>query len=186
MKKRKHRVMQTTMLLAIWCICSQGLQFETAVAGEGGSEAATLSPRGVTLNDSRVTFRWAVRSPDVKGLRTDLESQHADLMSEVEPFKPSPAEREEYTDASFAPLMVVGGAVALSVVAEAVLKFYRGYQHGGAIIDTRGKNLEIRELPSLPPGSILVLNNDGTSTLFDAKSGIDVSALVNAISPALK
>ena len=186
MDRHYYHMIRMTVLLAIWSICGHNVLFETARAQGKDHGASGSSPLSITTADDRVTFRWAVRSPDVQALRTDLVSKHAELLPEMEPFRPTPAEREEYTDASFAPLMIVGGAVALSVVAETVLSFYRGYQHGGAIIDTRGKDLDIRELPSLPAGSILVVNRDGPPTLLETKSGLDVTALVNAISPAAK
>lgn len=186
MTKKGDLRVRAAVLLAIWCICGQGFQVTTSVAGETSTKASPPINSGRTPDDNRVSFRWAVRSPDVEGVRTDLVRRHAEVIPQMEPFKPSPDEREEYTDASFAPLMVVAGAVALSVVAEAVINFYRGYRLGGAIVDARGKDLEIRELPSLPAGSILVLAQDGSSILLETKSDLNATSLVKAIIPAAK
>lgn len=152
--------------------------------------AAIMIPAAVTFaapagaaersEDSPVQFQWAVRTPDLKALTGSLSKRGATLEPGTRPFVPPANEKEDYGEAKFAPLAVIAGAVAFSVVAQAILDFYRGATRGGVVVDARGRELVIREQPALQPGTILVIGADGKPTRFDA-SRVDAASLAKAV-----
>ena len=151
--------------------------------------SVVLSPGGLALaastenipDGASVSFRWAARAVDVAGLQQHLGKNGATLESNVERFRPPADEVEDYTEASFAPLMVVAGAVAVAILAQAILDFYRGAKHGGVIVDARGSNLDIREHPALQPGTIVVISREAQLTRFEPKASIDLGSLLKAM-----
>lgn len=165
---RRHFLQVATTCLGVWIAPLRAAEPDDALAQRG------------------LQFRWAVRSTEVAALRQDLNKSDAKLIAGEEPFKPTKAEVEDATEASFAPLMVIAGAVALSVVLEAVLNFYQGIRSGGGVIKVRDKKMEIGELRSLPNGAILVLVEGQAPVMFEANAGRNVSKLIAAVAPGLK
>ena len=100
--------------------------------------------------------------------------------SQVGPFVPEPAERDDYLHDAFEPLSVLTCVVSVSYAIDRLTRTIRAVRHGGVVVDTREAEIEIREHPALSAGSVIVVTKEGAQH-FKADTPIDVSGIFEAL-----
>jgi hypothetical protein len=111
-------------------------------------------------------FRWQVPSAHFETVRQELHFE---------------GKIEKNQDAKGLPLVYIFvGTVLLPYLAKAILALRRDIVHGGVVIDTRGKKIEIDTDKGLPGGVIVVVTPNGTQ-LFQRDEIGNPSALVDVL-----
>ena len=131
--------------------------------------------------DPVVEFHWLVRKGEEGEIRAILSEKEAKLEQKTRPFTPADDQLAEYADAAFEPLGFLVGSVALGYLAQVTMKLIKDAKHGGLIIDTRKKVLEIREHPALDQGTVLIVGKDGNTKLLEPSAVKEIIAAIAAL-----
>ena len=121
-------------------------------------------------SDERVSIRWSVHrdrlEPVKKGLRWE---------GKIEP------DLTSRRDTRGLPILyILVGALGLSQLAKSLIGVAKDYRHGGLMVDARGEDLVIKDLPTLDRGTILVVSDKGEK-IFRPESGFDMSAFLQSL-----
>jgi hypothetical protein len=118
------------------------------------------------VDELEIEATWEVSGesgPEIQGI---LESEGATI----------PPETEE----AF-PLLIIPFAMGAVALARAIIRLWREAKHHGVIIDARGKKLKIKEDPSLPYGTVVVIDGEGQkSTRTDIDDKDELADIIKA------
>jgi hypothetical protein len=129
---------------------------------------------------ANVTFEWVLPEGKVGEARKALQK------AGVETGKPTPwepgADDPDYPDAAFEPMTILavslGASVLLKVLSDVILK--QRYP-GGELFDLRGGKVKRRPIPSLPPGTLVLVTDQGTTKFAPEKRDEGFSILAKAM-----
>ena len=152
--------------------------------GQPASAQEEKSKDGQKVADDMVPFKWALRQSDIDRTVSELRDK-AHLEGRIEPFRPSPEEIDDYTHSNFDPMMMLTGAIAVAFLIERIVALVRDGNHGGVIIDARGRELNIREHPALSARTVVVVTPTGVQQ-FDSSHQVDIVSAVKASFPGEK
>lgn len=134
-----------------------------------------------SLPRDAVHFTWAVRSGEREASRADdLRQSSAEVAPQRRTFQPPPEEADDYGDPAFAPMILIAGAAAISVIADVIIRLRRDL-NGGMIVDARESTIKIRENPKIPAGMVIVVGPDKAVAKFEPNTQLDVAGLVKAV-----
>lgn len=121
--------------------------------------------KSASINEKKQAFRWRVPKVHFETVQKALQFE-----GKVAPDK----------DAKGVMLFIFAGAVLLPALAKAVLALRREMVHGGIVIDTRGKAIDIQTDKSLPGSVIVVVTPNGTDFYETDEIG-NLAELVKAL-----
>ena len=121
-------------------------------------------------SDERVSIRWIVHRDRLEPLKKDLRWE-----GKIEP------DLTSRRDTRGLPILyILAGALGVSQLAKSLIGVAKDYRHGGLMVDARGENLVIKDLPSLDRGTILVVSKNGEK-IFRPESDFDMSAFLKSL-----
>jgi len=146
-------------------VFEQSAPFILARLGQPTSETPLIT---VTEEEPNVVeFEWAVPRSQVQYTREKLTERGATLNLQTRLFQPPHDEAIDYAAAAFEPLMLIFGSVSLGDLMEKASDAVNDPRHGGAIIDIRESQLQLRSNPAVPRGTILVITAREVHTLHN-------------------
>ena len=122
-------------------------------------------------NGAKIEILWHVPKEHVKEVRDDLQ------------FKGKIVGDPNHTpDNRALPLVyLIGGAVALDLVVDTILKVIRHFDQCGIILDTRGGKVDITHDQKIKCGTVVVIDDKGSTLLEEESGSLDKIALVKAM-----
>jgi hypothetical protein len=114
---------------------------------------------------SNVPFEWIVTESAAEELYALLARSEASLDTPGPVTVPEDS-ASEFEDASFEPLLLIAGSIAIAHLVRTVSQVVRNHKQGGVVIDSRGPKLSVREgVRGINAGTVVVINEDGPRTL---------------------
>lgn len=136
---------------------------------------------GANLQGS-VTVSWLVPDEDKENLVDVLKD-----VGKIDSFEEKtyePKDPDEIEASEFSPLIIIVGVIAISYLADVIIKLIKDIQHSGLIaVAKENGELEIRENASLNRGEVLFVDAKGKASKFQFNdaSTVDIMSALKAL-----
>lgn len=121
-------------------------------------------------SEERVSIRWTVHKDRLEPVKLDLKWR-----GKIEP------DLTSRRDTRGLPIFyILAGALGVAQLARSLIGVAKDYRHGGLMVDARGEDLVIQDLPSLDRGTILVVSKDG-ERIFRPESDFDMAVFLKSL-----
>jgi len=131
-------------------------------------------------DESRLVFEWVVPESERASVLAELESEGAAITRSRDRYRPAADDPLDVTDSSFEPLIVIVGVMSAPALVRQLARAWGDVRTPrGWIIDLRGKKVRRVELPDVDRGTLIVVDDHG-STVHHPKSPNELSSLAQA------
>jgi hypothetical protein len=127
-----------------------------------------------------IAVRWIVPESQEQELVTAIEVNGGRVESVDGGYQPDGDAAMDYQAAGFEPLTMIMAVAPVVYAVSALAKLWRNRAvQGGVLVDTRGDAVDVRVVPTMQSGRLVVVDDSGTQVI-DADDG-DGAALLSAV-----
>lgn len=135
------------------------------------------------MDDNQVIrASWVIAESEADEFVTTLQRAGAAIKDDLLPFEPPATEIDDYTEAHFEPLLIVGIALSISLLLQTLSRIWRDNQKPvGLVIDFRDGKVQTRPAPYLDRNTLVVITRDNKVQRFDSKQSDDAFTVIKSI-----